>query len=68
MGEKEGEGQAVRIFLFTAGTMLVLIGVGVLGASKSAIHEILACIAGGFGVVSFGLAGVIGAIERRGGG
>jgi hypothetical protein len=50
----------METFLALAGALWILMGLGVLATAKSAIHEILACLAVSFGLMFWGFAGIMG--------
>ena len=56
----------MAILLFLAGIVWAFLGFGVFATAKSAIHEILACLAVSFGVMFWGLAGIIVQLKRDG--
>jgi hypothetical protein len=49
----------MSVFLNLAGILWCILGAGVLATAKSAIHEILACLAVSFGLMFWGFASVI---------
>lgn len=55
----------MRLFLVVAGLVWLLSGLVVLADAKSAIHEILACLALSFGVVFFALSSLIDCLTNR---
>jgi hypothetical protein len=54
----------MQLFLTLAALLWALCGVAVLASAKSAIHEILGCLAVSFGVMFLGLAGIIAHLRK----
>ena len=54
----------MEVILGLAGAAWIFSGLSILVSAKSAIHEILACLAVSFGVMFWGFAAVVGQLKR----
>ncbi|RCW82023.1 hypothetical protein [Phyllobacterium bourgognense] len=55
----------MKILIYILGILQILSGIAVMFGPNSAIHEILATTAFGFGVLALGFGAVLGRLDRR---